>query len=39
MTEARAARLDETPLDELRVETGTVRFVAPPRGIVTVLVR
>jgi hypothetical protein len=39
LTEARLARLDETPLVVLPVEDGTVRFEAPPRGIVTLLVR
>ncbi|MBI3789795.1 MAG: hypothetical protein HY275_02820 [Gemmatimonadetes bacterium] len=38
--EARLARLDETPGRTLRVaRDGRVRFVAPPRAIVTVLVR
>ena len=38
--EARLARLDETPGRALSVNAdGSVRFSAPPRGIVTVLVR
>jgi alpha-mannosidase len=39
ITEARVARLDETPLASIAVQGGTVRFEAPARGIVTVLVR
>jgi hypothetical protein len=39
VTEARLARLDETPLAALGVRDGAIDFVAPPRGIVTVLVR
>ncbi|HSA55629.1 MAG TPA: hypothetical protein VLE53_07980, partial [Gemmatimonadaceae bacterium] len=39
VVEARLARLDETPLGALAVETGRVAFEAPPRGIVTILVR
>ena len=37
--EARLARLDETPLTPLDVMGDRVRFVAPPRGVVTILVR
>jgi mannosylglycerate hydrolase len=37
--EANLARLDETPLEGLPVHDGAVDFVAPPRGIVTILVR
>jgi hypothetical protein len=37
--EARLARLDETPLDGLAIVDGAVPFTAPPRGVVTVLVR
>jgi alpha-mannosidase len=37
--EARLARLDETPLEGLPVKDGEVAFVAPPRAIVTILVR
>ena len=37
--EARLARLDETPLNEIPVENGTVPFVATPRAVVTILVR
>jgi alpha-mannosidase len=37
--EASLARLDETPLEGLPVRDGVVDFVAPPRGIVTILVR
>jgi hypothetical protein len=33
------ARLDETPLAARPVESGVVHFEAPPRGIVTLLVR
>jgi hypothetical protein len=39
ITEACLARLDETPLASITVGDGAVRFEAPPRGIVTVLVR
>jgi alpha-mannosidase len=38
-TEARLARLDETPLEPLDVRGGAVSFTAPPRGVVTILVR
>ncbi|HZI30669.1 MAG TPA: glycosyl hydrolase-related protein [Gemmatimonadaceae bacterium] len=37
--EASLARLDETPLEGLPPHDGAVDFVAPPRGIVTILVR
>ncbi len=37
--EARTSRLDETPGEALAVADGSVEFEAPPRGIVTVLVR
>jgi alpha-mannosidase len=37
--EARVARLDETPQAPLAIEDGSIAFVAPPRGVVTVLVR
>jgi alpha-mannosidase len=38
--EARLARLDETPLEALPMrEDGVVRFVASPRGVVTILAR
>jgi alpha-mannosidase len=37
--EARLARLDETPLDALSIVDGAVPFTAPPRAVVTVLVR
>jgi mannosylglycerate hydrolase len=37
--EASLARLDETPLEGLPPHEGAVDFVAPPRGIVTILVR
>jgi hypothetical protein len=36
---ARMARLDETPLHLLAIENGEVRFSAPARGVVTILVR
>ena len=36
---ARTARLDETPAESLAIENGEVRFSAPPRGVVTILVR
>ena len=36
---ARLARLDETPLETVPIENGEVRFLAPPRGVVTLLVR
>ena len=37
--EARVGRLDETPLDALASDGATVSFVAPPRGVITILVR
>jgi len=37
--EAVRARLDETPIEPLVVQDGRVDFVAPRRGIVTILVR
>src|SRR5213075_395160 len=39
VADARLARLDETPLTPLQVDDRTIHFLAPPRGIVTVLVR
>jgi aminoglycoside N3'-acetyltransferase len=39
VSEARLARLDETPLSALTPRGGLVPFTAPPRGVVTVLVR
>ena len=39
LREARLARLDETALEPLTVQDDGVAFVAPPRGIVTILVR
>jgi alpha-mannosidase len=39
IAEARLARLDETPLGPLDVDPHAVTFDAPPRAIVTVLVR
>jgi hypothetical protein len=36
---AHLARLDETPLEPLPIRTGEIRFTAPPRGVVTILVR
>jgi alpha-mannosidase len=36
---ARMARLDETPAETLRIENDEVRFSAPPRGVVTILVK
>ena len=38
-SEARFARLDETPLEVAPVQHGTVRFMAAPREVVTILVR
>lgn len=38
-TEARLARLDETPGDALEVVDGTMAFTAPPRGVVTIVAR
>lgn len=37
--EARLARLDETPLEALVAGGATVSFSAPPRGVMTILVR
>jgi alpha-mannosidase len=37
--EARFSRLDETPLDALGTDGATARFVVPPRGVATILVR
>ena len=37
--EAMVARLDETPVEGFPVQYGRIDFVAPPRGVVTVLVR
>ncbi len=37
--EARLSRLDETPTGVLAVRNGVVAFEAPPRGVVTILVR
>ncbi len=37
--EARLSRLDETPLGALAVRNGVIAFEAPPRGVVTILVR
>ena len=37
--DARLSRLDETEGDPLEVHGASVRFVAPPNGIVTILVR
>jgi alpha-mannosidase len=39
VADARLARLDETPTSALAVRGDTVDFEAPPRGVVTVLVR
>ena len=39
IAEARLARLDETPLAPLEVDPHVVSFDAPPRAIVTVIVR
>jgi hypothetical protein len=39
VSEARRARLDETPLDALVVQDGVVRFSAAPKEIVTILIR
>jgi alpha-mannosidase len=36
---AQLARLDETPLSPLSIDNGEIRFHAPSRGIVTILVR
>jgi alpha-mannosidase len=37
--EAHMARLDETPLTRLKTRDDTISFVAPPRGVVTILVK
>jgi hypothetical protein len=37
--EARLSRLDETPGDAIPCDEHGVSFVAPPRAVVTVLVR
>ena len=37
--EARRSRLDETPGEPLPARDGAVSFVAPPRAVVTILVR
>ena len=39
VADARLARLDETPTSALPVQRDAVDFVAPPRGVVTILVR
>ncbi|MEO8334592.1 MAG: hypothetical protein ABI664_06455 [bacterium] len=39
VTEAQRARLDETPLESLRIEDGAIRFTAAPMEIVTILFR
>jgi alpha-mannosidase len=39
VSEARVARLDETPLDPISTDPDGVSFVAPPRAVVTLLVR
>jgi len=39
LLEAKLARLDETPLTPLSVRNDTVPFLAPPRGVVTILIR
>ena len=39
LSEAHLARLDETPLSPLVADNDRVAFMAPPRGIVTILVR
>jgi len=36
---AEVARLDETPLAPLEIASGAIRFDAPPRAVVTVLLR
>ena len=38
-TEARLARLDETPLGDLIPSDASVAFTAGPRAVVTILVR
>ena len=39
VSEARLARLDETPLEPLETSAGTIRFTAAPHAIVTILAR
>lgn len=39
VTQASLARLDETPQRELQPEAHTIAFVAPPRGVVTIVAR
>lgn len=39
VSDARLARLDETPLSTLAVSGRRIRFTAPRRGVVTILVR
>jgi hypothetical protein len=39
LSEARLARLDETPLEPIPVEAAAVPFEVAPRGVVTILVR
>ncbi|MND03386.1 hypothetical protein D3C83_231730 [compost metagenome] len=39
LRESALARLDETPLAPLAVHDDRVEFLAPPRGIVTILAR
>ncbi|HKP15149.1 MAG TPA: glycoside hydrolase family 38 C-terminal domain-containing protein, partial [Gemmatimonadaceae bacterium] len=39
IAEAKLARLDETPLASITVQSDAVEFTAPPRAIVTLLVR
>ncbi len=36
---ARLARLDETPLEPLTITNGEIRFAAPPRAVITIVVR
>jgi hypothetical protein len=38
-SDARLARLDETPLTPLHIEAGDIPFTAAPRAVVTILVR
>ena len=39
ITEAKRARLDETPLAPLEVDGGAIKIAAAPREIVTILAR
>ncbi len=39
VTEAHRARIDETPIEALPVDGQSVSFVAPPRDVITILVR